>query len=669
MNALGQICLLAAFVGSGYAAFACIVGWQRKQPAVARSGRFAALGSVLALTAATVILVGALVARDFRFAYVAEYSSEELPWHYAVSALWVGQAGSLLLWAWLLGVLAMAYRYWPGREASPLREPAFAVLMAYLCFLLATMLFAADPMEPSIATPVQGAGLNPLLQHPAMLIHPPVVFFGYAAWAVPLAVAMIALASGRLDAHWIRETRSWALLAWGVLGAGIILGGQWAYEELGWGGYWAWDPVENGSLMPWLTGTALIHTMMAWRHRGILKKTTMSLAVATFALCNLATFLTRSGVFSSVHAFGASPIGWMFLGLMVVLAAGGGVLVFRGRRRLQPDHPIRSLWSREAFVWMATAALLLLASVTLIGTLAVPLSDILLGRKIVVGTAFYDNVLIPTGLILLGTTAAAPLLRWGASPSPAQRRTLWISAGTAAAAAALALAGGVGHAIEIAVIGLAVAAVVTLLSALVLDIRRPKNGALWLALPGMLRSRRRQYAGFLIHMGFACLALGVAGSSLGSRSRELAISEGETIDWAGRLIHFARVIQRELPNKLVAEAELVVSRNGTVAATLLPAQHLHLLQEEWTTEVAIHSTWTEDLYVILHGSEGPGKVFLTFFINPMVRWIWLGGWLFAVGTLLALWPSRRRPPPHAVVPAPKHLRVRQAKCVSGPTND
>jgi len=664
MNVLGQICLLAAFVGSGYAAFACMVGWHRKHPAVGRSGRAAASASVLALTAATAILVWALVTQDLRFAYVAQYSSAELPWHYAASALWVGQAGSLLLWAWLLGALAMAYRHWPRREASPLREPAFAVLMAYLCFLLATMIFAADPMEPSIATPARGAGLNPLLQHPAMLIHPPVVFLGYAAWAVPLAVAVIALASGRLDTHWIREARSWALFAWCVLGAGIILGGQWAYEELGWGGYWAWDPVENGSLMPWLTGTALIHTMMAWKHRGILKKTTMSLAVATFALCNLATFLTRSGVFSSVHAFSASAIGWMFLGLMILLVAGGGVLVFRGRKQLQSENAISGIWSREAFVLTAVGALLLLASVTLIGTLAVPLSDVLLGRKIVVGAAFYDNVLIPTGLILLGTTAAAPLLRWGTSPSPAQRRTLGISAGAAAGAAVLAFALGVGHPIEIAVIGSAAAAAAAFLGTLVLDTRRRPDEALWRVLPGVLRSRRRQYAGFLMHMGFVCLALGVAGSSLGGRCRELVMREGETVDWAGRSIYFARVIQRELPDKLVAEAELTVSRNGTVAATLLPAQHLHLLQEQWTTEVAIHSTWAEDLYVILHGSEGPGKVFLTFFINPMVRWIWLGGWLFAAGTLLALWPSRRRSAPHAVVPAPKHLRRQQAKCAS-----
>ncbi len=297
---------------------------------------------MLALTGVMVVLAWALLVKDFSFQYVAQYSSRLLPWHYSLSALWVGQAGSLLLWAWLLGLLALVFRCWPGTKSTPLRDPAFGILMAYCGFLTATMVFAADPMQRDIAPGQEGAGLSPLLQHPAMLIHPPIVFLGYATWAIPCSLAIAALtlqrppgseiesrsslATGRpsarrpLDSTWVRIARPWALVAWTVLGGGILLGAYWSYEELGWGGYWAWDPVENGSLIPWLIGSAFIHTLMTWQFRGMLKTTCVALAIAVFGMCNFATFLTRSGIFSSLHAFSQSPIGWLFLGLMVALA-------------------------------------------------------------------------------------------------------------------------------------------------------------------------------------------------------------------------------------------------------------------------------------------------------------------------------------------------------------
>ena len=306
MNTLGQLSLFVAFVASGYAAFVGIAGGRRRR-AIERSGVAAGLLGVAALTTVSLVLIHALLVKDFRFQYVAHYSSAELPWYYSLSAFWVGQAGSLLLWAWSLALVAVAFRFWPGRSMGPLVEPAFGLLMAYLCFLVAIMVFAADPMEPSMAVPQHGNGLSPLLQHPAMLIHPPIVFLGYALWAVPFALAIAAMASGRLDAQWLRAARPWALLAWAVLGAGILLGGLWAYEELGWGGYWGWDPVENGSLMPWLTGTALIHGLLGWQHRGVLKKTVVLLAIVTFGLCNFATFLTRSGIFSSLTPSASRP--------------------------------------------------------------------------------------------------------------------------------------------------------------------------------------------------------------------------------------------------------------------------------------------------------------------------------------------------------------------------
>jgi cytochrome c-type biogenesis protein CcmF len=644
MNTLGELCLLGAMVASGYAAFACITGYRHGHRDVSRSGDYSAVGAVLALGVVTAVLARALLVRDFSFAYVAEYSDRLLPWHYSLSALWVGQSGSLLVWAWFSGVLAIGYRFWPRRESSPLRESAFGLLMAYLCFLVAIMLFGADPMEHSLGTPRNGAGLSPQLQHPAMLIHPPIVLLGYAGWAIPCAVVVARLAAGRIDASWIWEARPWALFSWAVLGGGILWGAKWAYEELGWGGYWAWDPIENGSLIPWLTGTALVHAMMAWQSCGVLKKTAVSLAVLTLGLCDFATFMTRSGVASSLHAFSQSPVGWMFLGLMIAVIMGGGLLVVVRRRELIPARPIESVWSREAWVLILTVALLLLAAVALGGTLIGPASKIILGREIVVGTAFYNYILIPIGLVLLATTAVAPLLRWGSPPRARRIGTLLLCLGLGGVATASALAAGLRHPTGLAVTWLAATAAAAPAGALVLDVRRPGGPKSWKRIWQTLATGRRRYAGYLVHLGFVCLAVGVTGSSLGTHQQKVVMSEGQTLRWAGRRIRCARLIERELPDKLVAEAELEVSREGSPAVTLLPAQHLHRAQNQWTTEVAIDSTWRGDLYVILHGSEGDGRVRMTLIENPLVRWMWCGGWIAGAGILIGLWRARRPAP-------------------------
>ena len=476
-----------------------------------------------------------------------------------LSALWVGQAGSLLLWAWLLGLVILAYRLLARRDVAPLAEPAFGVAMTYLCFLVALMIFGADPMEPSIGTPREGLGLSPVLQHPAMLIHPPVVFLGYACWTIPFVLAAAALVSGQLDARWVRQARPWAILGWIALGGGILFGAEWAYEELGWGGYWGWDPVENASLIPWLCGTAFLHTSLAWRQSDALKKTTLLLAIATFGLCNFAAFLTRSGISSSLHAFSRSPIGWMFLVLMAGLAVAGIAAVAVRRRGLRPKGPIASIWARESLVLTSCVALLLLAGVVLLGTLAAPLSGIFLGRTVVVGAALYDNALVPLGLLLVAVTALAPLARWGRPPAASRKTALRISLAAGCVATVLAWVLGVRHPITLAVAGLAALAVAAVAGALVLDVRQRLDRGPWRAALRALRDGRRPYAGFVIHIGFVCLAVGVAGSSLGSSRCETALREGEEIQWAGKSVRLAGLAQRILPDRLTAEVQLDVS--------------------------------------------------------------------------------------------------------------
>jgi cytochrome c-type biogenesis protein CcmF len=515
------------------------------------------------------------------------------------------------------------------------------------------MVFAADPMERSLDVANDGLGLSPLLQHPSMLIHPPVVFFAYAAWTIPFALAIAALLCGKLDAAWTRMARPWALLAWCVLGAGLLLGANWAYQELGWGGYWGWDPVENGSLLPWLTGTALIHCLMVWRHRGGLKKTALALAVLTFGLCNFATFLTRSGVFSSVHAFSESPIGWMFLGLMAALCLAGGVLTYGRRESLRPERATSSLLARETLVHASAFLLLMFTAVVTIGTLVLPVSTLVFGRTVQVGPPFYNNVLVPVGITLLALTAAVPLLRWGEAPRPHQRRVLLLCAAAALIAVATAWAYGMRHPLSLIVLGLATLTGATLCGAMSIDARRHSQRRL-LGLVPALRSGRRQYAGYVVHLGFMALAIGVTGSSLGTQRREAVMNEGETLRWAGRQVRYVELVQRELPDKLIAEAVLHVSRGDDDPVVLRPARHLHLLQNEWTTEVAIDSTWGGDFYTVLNAGLGEGRVALTLVDNPAMRWIWVGGLISLLGAMAAMWPSRRRKrPARVVMPAQK----------------
>ncbi len=640
MRIICQTCLLGAFVGLGFAAFACLMGgWARKRRLL-RSGEVAGITGFCLLTAGTLLLAEALITKDFGFAYVAQYSSQSLPWYYSLSALWVGQAGSLLLWCWLTVLLAVVYRFVPLRNPSPLRGLTFAWLMLLSWFLVATTVFAVDPAAASLTPPREGSGLSPLLQHPAMLIHPPVIFLGYAAWSVPLALALAALCTGRLDDSWTRAARGWALFAWAVLGSGILLGAVWAYAELGWGGYWGWDPVENGSLLPWLLGTALIHALMVWRHRRLLKKTALALSFATFGMCCFATFLTRSGIFSSVHAFSESPIGWLFLVIMLALGGSGTLLIVARRDALQPEGKIACVLCRESMIAISMLALILLTVVVGGGTLSTALSDALIGRTIVVGPDFYNHVLIPTGITLLLVTSTAPLLPWGGSPTTAQGKMLRRSMLAALVSAILSCAMGLRDPLRIAVVSLATFAVAALITAISIDARRYEGGQFWLGPYQALRVSRRKYAGFLAHLGFFCLALGVTFSARGSRQHELQLKVGDAVPWCGYTIRLTALRERQDPDKLVAQAHLDISDGRGEPFTLRPAQHYYLLQREWTSEVDVHATWARDFYTILHGGGEQDSVHLTVRINPMMRWLWTGGIVMVGAAIVALVPPR-----------------------------
>ena len=456
-----------------------------------------------------------------------------------------------------------------------------------------------------------------------------------------MRLALAALWTGRLDLRWVQEARPWAVLAWVVLGVGILLGANWAYEELGWGGYWGWDPVENGSLIPWLTGTTFIHSLLIWRNRDGLKKTALALAIVTFGMCNFATFLTRSGIFSSLHAFSQSPIGWMFLTLMLLLTVAGGTLIVWRRQSLAGSMRLVSIYARETVIVVSTLTLLLLAGVIFVGTVILPVSMVVTGTMVVVGPAFYNAVLAPIGLVLLVATVPVPLLHWGGPPSQKHRRGLIFAGVTGIVAAAIAAVLGIRRPEGLLIAAFAAAAPVALASAWFVQAGRVPGH--WPhKLSHTLRTKRRAYAAYVIHLGFVMLAIGIAGSSLGSQQQDVELQEGEVHEWQGRQIRYVKLTREKLPDKLIAAAELEIREVDGATYRLAPARHFHLLQEQWTTEVDIHSSWTGDFYTILNGSAGENSVSLTLVDNPLMRWLWCGGGLSMFGALVTLWPIRAK---------------------------
>ena len=361
--------------------------------------------------------------------------------------------------------------------------------------------------------------------------------------------------------------------------------------------------------------------------------------MATFAACNFAAFLTRSGIFSSLHAFSQSPIGWMFLLLMAALIVAAAALLVRCRVATAPDNPVSGLWAKEGVATASVFALILLAAAVFFGTVSLPVSQVFFPHKVLVGAGFYNGVLIPTGLLLLAAMAAAPLLRWGGPPETKQVKALLLAAGAGAIAAGLAWFGGLRHPLAMAVVGLAAMTAIALAASWVLDARRRRWTTFLWDLLLVLRNRRRTYAGYVMHLGLACLAVGVAGSSLGTQQHEATLDKGKSIRWAGRDIRFTGILQRRLPEKLVVQAELEVTADGAAPYTLRPAQEYYFLQNEWSTEVAIHSTWSGDFYTILHSGEGEDRIRFTLVENPMMRWMWLAGWMMAAGAVPWFWPS------------------------------
>ena len=646
MSELGRAALLVTLGLSGYAlvagAAAAALG-RRRLALSARNALVATFGSTLVATA---VLVAAFLRDDFSFAYVAGHSSEALPTAYKISAFWGGQEGSLLLWLLVLNAYAALAVLFARRRARDLVVWVTPVL-AGIGVAFTWLLVAVSSPFDTIAPPVDGSGLNPSLQNPYMVAHPVFLYLGYVGLSVPFAFAMGALLSGRSDERWIVATRRSTIVAWAALGIGQLLGAHWAYQEVGWGGYYAWDPVENAALMPWLAATAYLHSVMIQEKRGMLRVWNVTLVSLAFCLSLFGTFLTRSGVISSIHSFTQSPIGAWFLGMIVVAVVFAAAMIWLRLPQLRTTARLESLVSREATFLYNNLLLVALCLTVLWGTSWPIVSEAVRGESVVVGRPYYDFFLRIFGLPLLLLMGIGPLVAWRRASLRGLARVFVWPAGAALAAGVILIALGAGSSIPGLVaytFSVFVLATITFEFVRGTAARRALTGESVAVAFGQLVGRnRRRYGGYVVHAAVVLLAIGVAGSSAYDSVVEGRLARGESLAVGGYTLTLREVTEREAANATEIRAVLGVRRGGDDLGTVAAGKNAYSVEQQVSNEVGIRSDLLtgEDLFVIAEQIRDDGTVFLRIFVKPLVNLIWLAGLVFVLGALIALWPDAR----------------------------
>lgn len=661
---LGFAVLVLTFLLSLFAAVAAGAGYFYRQPVWVERGRRAMVLTFPLLTLSTASLVYLLVGGHFEVQYVYSVSERSMPLYLKVTALWGGQAGSLLFWSWLMSAfaIAVALRKWDrDREFLPW---VVVVTSVTLLFFLALIIFFENPfarwwqlpsgrvvaaMYPpagaTLMTPADGQGLNPLLRHPGMIVHPPLLYLGFVSFVVPYAFAIAALVTGRTDDRWIRLTRGWTLLAWLFLSLGLVMGMRWAYDVLGWGGYWGWDPVEIAALIPWLTGTPFLHSVMIEEKRGMLKHWNMFLIILTYAMVIFGTFLTRSGVLSSVHAFAQSAIGPMFfVYISITFIASAALLLYRWQA-LKSEAQMESLLSRESFFLFNNLLFMGVLIVCLWGILFPLISEIFTGQKVTVGPPFYERSVGPLFGALLALMGIAPLTAWGRSTWRTLGRAMWKPAIPALLTPVVLLAVGMRN--WIALVGFTLIAFSLFITLYeywrgVQARMKTRQESFFLALTRLVSRNRRRYGGYLIHIAMIVMAIGILGIEVFQTTTQRSLSVGETMELAGYTIRYDSLAQfRHVDGRLVTRAVVSVFKDGKFLQELYPRYDLYPNGEPMTIP-GLRTTLLDDLYVILvnwenvSSQQAPFKVYH----NPLINWLWVGSLIFVLGYLVAAWPQK-----------------------------
>ncbi len=643
----GSICLFLSLVISVYTIFASLVGAKTRRREFTNSAENGALGVFVLLTIASGSLIHALLTRDFSLKYVTSNTSRDLSPLYTVTAFWAGQAGSLLLWAWILSIYTALVVLLNRRKSRELMPYVLATLAALSSFFIYLVAFVESPFEKLPFAPDDGRGLNPLLQNPYMAIHPLTLYFGYVGVTVPFAFAMGALLSGRLGDEWIRNSRKWTILAWSFLGIGLLLGARWAYLELGWGGYWAWDPVENAAFMPFLTGTAFLHSVMIQEKKGMLKKWNMALIIITFFLALFGTFITRSGIISSVHSFAQSNIGPFFLSFIgFILIFSFGVFILR-LDQLKSENRYDSILSRESAFLFNNLIFLAAAFSVFLGTIFPIVSEAIKGQKILVGPPYFNRVNVPMGLILILLMGIGPLISWRkASQENLIKNFLYPSILGILTAVVLFLVG-IREAVALISFGLCafVAATIFIEFYRGTKVRARRGEDYLLALYHLISRNRRRYGGYIVHVGVILIVIGITASSAFVTQKEATLRKGESMSINHYTLRFDGLNQYTTAMKNVTAARLSLYNSEKNLGVLIPEKNVYKYkgnrEMDNETEVALRSTFKDDLYVILTNFDGNGTASFRVLINPMVNWIWAGGIVLALGAIVIMWPSAR----------------------------
>ncbi len=649
---LGHSAIVAALVLAAYGAAAAVLGVRRARSDLLRSAQLATYGTFALLLVANLAMVYALVTHDFSVSYVAQVGNRSIPLFYTVISLWGALEGSILFWGLVLAGYSAAVVFLNRERHGSLVPYATATLLAIGVFFYLLLLGPADPFGRVSPVPADGPGPNPLLQnHILMGIHPPLLYLGYVGMSVPFAFAIGALLSGRVeDGAWLRLTRRWTLAAWAFLSLAIMAGMWWSYEVLGWGGYWAWDPVENASFLPWLTATAFLHSAMVEERRGLLRVWNLSLIVATFLLTIFGTFLTRSGIVASVHAFAEGEIGYWFLSFIAVCLVFSLALLLGRSRALRSEGRLGGVASRETAFLLNNLLLTVFTFTVLLGTVYPLVAEAMRGVKVSVGAPFFNRMTLPLIVALLFLLGVGPALPWRGATGGELRERFVAPAVAGLAALAVALALGTRNLYALAAFTFAGWAGATNLGEFrrgaAARMRAHGEGALT-ALARLVRSNGRRYGGYIAHLGVLMMAVGITASSAFRLEVERTLRPGETLEIEGYTLRFDGVAAREEPRRFVVWADMaLLGADGDPREVLQPRLNFYRTSDQPITTPAVRERPHQDLYLVLMAFERDGSsVTIQALVEPLVVWIWIGGAVVALGALVSLLSGRRRDRP------------------------
>jgi cytochrome c-type biogenesis protein CcmF len=657
MPQVGQFSLALAFIVALYSIVASLIGIRTQNDKLIASGRNAALANCFAISAAIFTLGYLFLVDDFTVAYVAAHSSIDLPLHFKISSVWGGQEGSLLFWAWILTVYAGLCIFQNRSKHRAMMPYVTAILMGTSLFFTAMHLFVVNPFKlggvqlPGGAVrlfhPADGDGLNPLLQDTLMVIHPPMLYTGLVGFAIPYAFCIAALITRQLGDTWIRTTRRWTMISWGILAIGILLGGNWAYHELGWGGYWAWDPVENASLMPWLIGTAYLHSVMVQEKKGMLKVWNVVLVVAAYTMSIFGTTLTRSGLVDSVHAFAKSDIGGYFMAFIVITLSGALYLILDRLPYLKPESQMGSVVSRESSFLFNNLVLLVSCFAILWGTMFPVLSEWYNGDKITVGAPFFNRVNVPIAIFLLFLTGVGPLLAWRKASTNSLKRNFLVPAMISLVAGIPLYLLGVKHFYAWLSFVMCIFVGITIVREFYKGAQARAHGTgerFHQAIVNLTMRNTRRYGGYIIHFGFVLMFIGWAGQAFSEKVRFPESKIGQHFQIHQYDFRIEDMGVRQGPNYAAQYASVSLYEYGKKIAIMSPEWRRYGgRDQQGTTEVAILSMLKTDLYLVFQGSTDGVSGDFTLYYNPLVMWVWIGGTILGLGTVIALLPNRQSP--------------------------